>query len=107
MFINPNHEMTLTDFTESQHMSHMQKNVKLTLKGKTFRNWASGQNIYEFEKEINPRGYSDTVLGIYTCVWPLLSNKLIDVYLRSSQVSIFRTIGPLVVNSVRLFAVYV
>ena len=44
----------------------MQKIVKLTLKGKTFRKWASGQNIYELENEINPRGYSDPVLGLYT-----------------------------------------
>ena len=29
----------------------MQTTVKLTLKGKTFRIWASGQNIYEFEKK--------------------------------------------------------
>ena len=46
----------------------MQKTVKLTLKGKAFRKRASGQNIYEFEKEINPRGYSDPVLGLYTCI---------------------------------------
>ena len=39
----------------------MQKTVKMTLKGKT-RKWASGQNIYKFEIEIKPRGYSDPVL---------------------------------------------
>ena len=44
----------------------MQKNtVKMTLKGKTSRKWASGQNIYEFEKEINPRVYSDCPGVIY------------------------------------------
>ena len=46
-------------------MSHMQKTVKMTRKGKTFRKWASEQNIYEFEKEIKPRGCSDPVLGLY------------------------------------------
>ena len=43
----------------------MQKTVKMTLNGKTSMKWASGQNIYEFEKEINPRGYSDPFLGLY------------------------------------------
>ena len=32
----------------------MQITVKMTMKGNTSRKWASGQNIYEFEKEINP-----------------------------------------------------
>ena len=49
----------------------MEKTVKLMLTGKALRKWASGQNIYEFEKEINPRGYSDPVLGLYTRIWPL------------------------------------
>ena len=45
----------------------MQKTVKMTLKGKTFiKKWASEQNIYEFEKEIKPRGSFDPVLGLYT-----------------------------------------
>ena len=44
----------------------MQKTVKMTLKGKTSRKWASGQNIYEFEKN-NPRGYSDPVMR-FTCI---------------------------------------
>ena len=42
----------------------MQKTVKMTLKEKTSRKWASERNIYEFEKEINPKGYSDSVLGL-------------------------------------------
>ena len=45
----------------------MQKTVKMTWKGKTFKKWASEQNSYEFEKEIKPRGCSDPVLGLYTC----------------------------------------
>ena len=28
----------------------------------------NGQNIYEFENEINPRVCSDPVLGLYTCI---------------------------------------
>ena len=41
----------------------MQKTVKMTLNGKTFKKWASGQNIYGFENEIKPRGYSNPALG--------------------------------------------
>ena len=46
----------------------MQKTVKMTLKGKTFKKWASEQNIYEFEKEIKPRFCSDPVLGLHACI---------------------------------------
>ena len=46
----------------------MQKTVKMTLKGKTFKKWANEQNIYEVEKETKPRGCSDPVLGLYTFI---------------------------------------
>ena len=60
----------------------MQKTVKMTLKGeKTSRKLASGQNIYEFENEINPRGYSDSVLGLYTCIYVYSQTSLL-VYIR-------------------------
>ena len=49
-------------------MSHMQKTVKMTLKGKTFRKWTSEQDTYEFKNEIKPRGCSNPVLGLYTCI---------------------------------------
>ena len=49
----------------------MQKTVKMTLTGKTSSKCASEQNIYEVEKEINPSGDSDPILGIYTCIIPL------------------------------------
>ena len=39
----------------------MQKTVKMTLKGKTFRKWANEQNIYEVEKEIKPIGCSNPI----------------------------------------------
>ena len=42
----------------------MQKAVKISLKGK----WANGQNTDDFEKEIDPRGYSDPALGLNTCI---------------------------------------
>ena len=74
----------------------MQKTVELTLKGKTFRKWASGQNIYEFEKEINPRGILTLSWG-YIHVYDLCSQTslLVNIYLRS-QVSVYRIISPLV-----------
>ena len=34
----------------------MQNGVKMSLKEKNFRKWANGQNTYDFEKEIDPRG---------------------------------------------------
>ena len=49
-------------------MSHMQNTLKMILKGNASRKWTNGQNIYEFEKEIKPRGYFDPVLGLYTCI---------------------------------------
>ena len=45
VFINHYHVMTLIFLRQGQHRSRMQKTIKLTLKGKTFRKWASGQNI--------------------------------------------------------------
>ena len=44
----------------------MLKAVKMSLKGKTSRKWANGQNIYDFEKDIDPRGFSDPALGLNT-----------------------------------------
>ena len=39
----------------------------MSFKGKTYRQWANGQDIYYFENKIDPRGYYDPVLGLYTC----------------------------------------
>ena len=40
----------------------------MTLKGKSFGKWASEQNIYEFQKEINPRGSCGPFLGLYIII---------------------------------------
>ena len=61
----------------------MQKTVKMSLKGKTFRKLASGQNNYELEKEINPRGYSNPVLGLYMFMTFIVK----QVYRYISQIS--------------------
>ena len=47
--------------------------------------------------------YSDPALGLYTCIVPFYSNKFIGtyIYLRS-QVSVYRTIGPLVISLMNL-----
>ena len=51
----------------------MQKTVKMTFKGKTSRQWASGQNIYEFEKEkkLSPAGILTLSFG-YIHVYDLV-----------------------------------
>ena len=46
----------------------MQKTVKITLKDKNFQEMSKWTEYYEFEKEINPKGYSDSVLGLYTFI---------------------------------------
>ena len=58
---------SLMTFQGSANLAHiMQKAVKMALK-KT-RKWANGQNFYDFETVINPMGYSDSALGLYTCI---------------------------------------
>ena len=52
----------------------MQKTIKLTLKGKTFRKWASGQSIYEFEKKI-------TQGIILTLSWGIIMYMYIYMYM--------------------------
>ena len=54
----------------------MQKTVKMTLKGKASRKRASGQNIYEFDKEINPSGFLTLSLGQVDRIFMNLIKKL-------------------------------
>ena len=42
--------------------------VKMSLKRKTSRKWANGQNIYDSENKIDPRDSSVLALGLYTCI---------------------------------------
>ena len=64
MCINHDPVTTLTDFIARSHSSHMQKTVKITLKEKNFQEMSKWTEYYEFEKEINHKGYSDSVLGL-------------------------------------------
>ena len=57
----------------------------MPLKEIFFRKLANGQNIYEFKKEIDPRGYCDPVLWLLTCIYDLYSQTSILVYI--SQIS--------------------
>ena len=74
----------------------MGKIVTMSFEGNTCSKLANGLNLYELKK-IDSRGCSDPALGLYTCILPFLSNKFIR-YLRS-QMSVYRTIGPLVLLS--------
>ena len=66
----------------------------MSLKGKTFREWENGQNIYEFEKEIDPEDILTLFLG-YIHVFDHYSQaKFISIYPRS-QVRVYMTIGSL------------
>ena len=46
----------------------MQKPVKMSLKGK-LKEIGNGQNNSDFEKETDPKGYSDPDLGLYTYMY--------------------------------------
>ena len=60
-----------------------------------FKKWASEQNIYEFENEIKPRVVLTLYKG-YIHVYDLYSQTSLLVVDLRSQVSVYRTIGPLV-----------
>ena len=60
--------MTLTYFMARSTLVVHANFLKCHLKGKTCRKWANGQIIYDLEKEIDPKGYSDTAMGLYTCI---------------------------------------
>ena len=75
----------------------MQKTDKMSLKGKTFRKWANGQNVYEFEKKMT-QGLFRPCSGAF-CKFTVKqvhwSNKFICIY-RRSRVSVYSTVGSLV-----------
>ena len=87
--------MTLTKFmTRSTWVAYVfewGKLLKCHLKGKASRKLANGQNIDYSEKRKWPEGVIYPELGLNT----ILSNMFIGICSRS-QVSVYRTIGPLV-----------
>ena len=46
----------------------MQNAVEMSPKEKTSGNGQMYRIFYDFEKKIDPRGYSDPALGLYTCI---------------------------------------
>ena len=70
--INHDPGMTLTYFTaRSIYVGPScdgDKLLEFHLNGKTCSNLTNGLNIYDFEKEIAPMDYSDSILVLYTCI---------------------------------------
>ena len=64
----------------------MGKLLKCHLKGKTCRKLANGQDIDYSEKKNGPRASSAPILGLFSLIF--------------KQVSVYRTIGPLVFRTV-------
>ena len=75
----------------------MQKTVKTVykLKGKLFRKWANGQNIYDSRTKVTP----GVQLLPWICIHVYDHNCQTSIYPRS-QVSTYRTIGSLVSNNI-------
>ena len=88
--------MTLTKFmarsTWVAHAFEWEKLLKCHLKGKASKKSANGQNIDYSEKENGPRALSAPALGLNTIIF-----KHVYWYMQQTQVSVYRTIGPLVV----------
>ena len=83
--------MTLTKFmarsTWVAHAFEWEKLLKCHLKGKTSKKLANGQNIDYSEKRKRPKGFICPCTGVkYHVYW----------YMQQTQVSVYRTIGPLV-----------
>ena len=89
--------MTLTKFmarsTWVAHAFEWEKLLKCHLKGKASKKLANGQNIdySEKRKRPGPRASSAPALGLNTIIF-----KHVYWYMQQTQVSIYRTIGPLV-----------
>ena len=90
--------MTLTKFmarsTWVAHAFEWEKLLECHLKGKASKKLANGQNIDYSEKRKWPKGFICPCTGvkyhnIQTCLL---------VYMQQTQVSVYRTIGPLVYN---------
>ena len=68
-----------------------EKLLKCHLKGKASKKLANGQNIDYSEKRKWPKGFSCPSLGLNTIIF-----KHVYWYMQQTQVSVYRTIGPLV-----------
>ena len=74
------------------HAFEWEKLLQCHLKGKASKKLANGQNIdYSEKKENGPRASSAPALGLNTIIF-----KHVYWYMQQTQVSVYRTIGPLV-----------
>ena len=97
-YINHDPVMTLTKFmarsTWVAHAFEWEKLLKCHLKGKASKKLADGQNIDYSEKRKWPKGFicPRAALGLNTIIF-----KHVYWYMQQTQVSVYRTIGPLVI----------
>ena len=87
--------MTLTKFIARSpwvtHAFEWEKLLKCHSNGKASKKLANGQNIDYSEKKNGPRASSAPALGLNTILF-----KHVYWYMQQTQVSVYRTIGPLV-----------
>ena len=81
----------------------MGKTVKMSFEGKSQqepRNWQMYRILIILKKENGPRASSASALGLNTIIF-----KHVYWYMQQTQVSVYRTIGPLVLefDSIQLF----
>ena len=72
----------------------MRKTVKMSFEGKSQqepRNWQMDRILIILKKENGPRASSAPALGLNTIIF-----KHVYWYMQQTQVSVYRTIGPLV-----------
>ena len=79
----------------------MGKTVKMSFEGKSQqepRNWQMDIILIILKKENGPRASSAPALGLNTIIF-----KHVYWYMQQTQVSVYRTIGPLVIQSVNKY----
>ena len=98
VYINHDPVMTLTKFmarsTWVAHAFEWEKIVKMSFEGKSQqepRNWQMDRILIILKKENGPRASSAPALGLNTIIF-----KHVYLYMQQTQVSVYRTIGPLV-----------
>ena len=98
-YINHDPVMTLTKFMAWSiwvaHVFEWEKLLKCHLKGKPARNWQMDRILIILKKENGPRASSAPALGLNTIIF-----KHVYWYMQQTQVSVYRTIGPLVFHSI-------
>ena len=76
------------------NLAHICRKLLKFIEGKNCKKWAKRQNIYDFEKEINPRGCSDPDLGLLYLYMTIIVKQIYWCIYISDLRSAFT--GPLV-----------